>query len=223
MVVVVGWDGAPHDLDDLGRPRRAGRGDRHRPGDAGRGPTAGDRRRPRQRDAGPRRPVRQPTGARLVRPGARSLPARPAWSRPAADGELSAAGPPGGTIVLEEVDPASWHFIPPAPAFDRLKPLVGEAFRKAGGDPDAAATQLELSAAPASRSTPAPRSRHCPRATPTCGCRWSISPPCKGCCGRSWTPRSSSGSSSRPSGSSRTPAAGGSRSPSSSAGACVGA
>ena len=129
---------------------------------------------------------------------------------------------PGGTIVLEEVDPASWHFIPPAPAFDRLKPLVGEAFRMAGGDPDAAATQLELSAAPASRSTPAPRSRHCPRATPTCGCRWSISPPCKGCCGRSWTPRSSSGSSGRPSGSSRTPAAVGSRSPSSSAGACVG-
>jgi len=51
---------------------------------------------------------------------------------------------PGGTIVLEEVDPASWHFLPPAPAFEQLKPLVGEAFRNAGGDPDAAATQLEL-------------------------------------------------------------------------------
>ncbi len=51
---------------------------------------------------------------------------------------------PGGTIVLEEVDPASWHFIPPTPAFERLKPLIGEAFRKAGGDPDPAATQLEL-------------------------------------------------------------------------------
>jgi SAM-dependent methyltransferase len=51
---------------------------------------------------------------------------------------------PGGTVVLEEVDTASLHHLPPAPAFDRLKPLVVEAFRKVGGDPDAAATQLEL-------------------------------------------------------------------------------
>ncbi|MGH8775277.1 MAG: class I SAM-dependent methyltransferase [Jiangellaceae bacterium] len=51
---------------------------------------------------------------------------------------------PGGTVVMEEVDAASWHFIPPAPAFDQLKPLVGEAFGKAGGNPDPAATQLEL-------------------------------------------------------------------------------
>jgi SAM-dependent methyltransferase len=51
---------------------------------------------------------------------------------------------PGGTIVLEEVDPASWHFIPPAPALEQLKPLIGEAFRKAGGDPDPAASMLEL-------------------------------------------------------------------------------
>jgi hypothetical protein len=51
---------------------------------------------------------------------------------------------PGGTIVLEEVDTASLHHLPRAPAFDRLKPLVIEAFRKAGGDPDAAATQLEV-------------------------------------------------------------------------------
>ena len=51
---------------------------------------------------------------------------------------------PGGTVVLEEVDTASLHHLPRAPAFDQLKPLVIEAFRKAGGDPDAAATQLEL-------------------------------------------------------------------------------
>jgi SAM-dependent methyltransferase len=51
---------------------------------------------------------------------------------------------PGGTVALEEVDTASLHHLPPAPAFDRLKPLVIEAFRRAGGDPDAAATQLQL-------------------------------------------------------------------------------
>lgn len=61
---------------------------------------------------------------------------------------------PGGTVVLEELDPASWHFIPPAPALvvhlrrgveaQGLIPLLGEAFRKAGGDPDAYITQLEL-------------------------------------------------------------------------------
>ncbi len=61
---------------------------------------------------------------------------------------------PGGTVVLEELDPGSWHFIPPAPALmvhlrrgveiQGLIPLLGEAFLKAGGDPDAAATQLEL-------------------------------------------------------------------------------
>src|SRR5215217_7421197 len=52
---------------------------------------------------------------------------------------------PGGTVVLEELDPASWHFIPPAPALvvqlkrgvevRSLIPLLGEAFRVAGGDP----------------------------------------------------------------------------------------
>lgn len=61
---------------------------------------------------------------------------------------------PGGTVVLEEPDPASWHFIPPAPTLvvqlrrgvevRGLIPLLGEAFRKAGGDPDAYITQLEL-------------------------------------------------------------------------------
>ena len=51
---------------------------------------------------------------------------------------------PGGMIVLEEVDTASLHHLPSAPAFDRLKPMVIEAFRIAGGDPEAAATQLEL-------------------------------------------------------------------------------
>jgi SAM-dependent methyltransferase len=51
---------------------------------------------------------------------------------------------PGGTVALEEVDAASLHHLPPAPAFDQLKPLVIEAFCRAGGDPDAAATQLQL-------------------------------------------------------------------------------
>jgi ubiquinone/menaquinone biosynthesis C-methylase UbiE len=60
---------------------------------------------------------------------------------------------PGGTVILEELDPYSWHFIPAAPALgidytrpltEQLIPLIGQAFRKAGGDPDAAVTQLEL-------------------------------------------------------------------------------
>src|ERR671919_1922258 len=51
---------------------------------------------------------------------------------------------PGGTVALEEVDTASLHHLPRAPAFDRLKPLVIKAFRRAGGDPDAAVTQLQL-------------------------------------------------------------------------------
>jgi SAM-dependent methyltransferase len=91
---------------------------------------------------------------------------------------------PGGTIVLEEVDTASLHHLPPAPAFDRLKPLVIEAFRKAGGDPDAAATQLELFAAPVSSRTSGPRSRPFLRGTPPCRSRSSTSPRWTGCCGR---------------------------------------
>lgn len=51
---------------------------------------------------------------------------------------------PGGVIVLEDVDPASWHYLPPAPACDELVPLLAEAFRRAGGDPEAGATHLSL-------------------------------------------------------------------------------
>ncbi|MDP9021283.1 MAG: methyltransferase domain-containing protein [Actinomycetota bacterium] len=59
---------------------------------------------------------------------------------------------PGGVIALEELDPRSWTFLPPAPALasslrhgDEVKgliPLLSEAFRRAGGDPDCATTQL---------------------------------------------------------------------------------
>lgn len=46
---------------------------------------------------------------------------------------------PGGTIVLEDVDAASWHFLPPAPALEeRLIPLIKQAFDAAGGDPQVA-------------------------------------------------------------------------------------
>lgn len=51
---------------------------------------------------------------------------------------------PGGVIVLEDADLASWHFLPPAPSCEKLLPLLGEAFRRAGGDPDAAVTHLRL-------------------------------------------------------------------------------
>ncbi len=49
-----------------------------------------------------------------------------------------------GNVTLVNDDLFASHHLPPAPAFDRLKPLVIEAFRRAGGDPEAAATQLEL-------------------------------------------------------------------------------
>lgn len=51
---------------------------------------------------------------------------------------------PGGILVLEDVDPASWHFLPPALACAELLPLVVEAFARAGGDPGAASTHLRL-------------------------------------------------------------------------------
>jgi SAM-dependent methyltransferase len=51
---------------------------------------------------------------------------------------------PGGTIVLEDPDKASWHFNPPAPALERLIELIVEAFRLSGGDWEAGRKHLEL-------------------------------------------------------------------------------
>ena len=51
---------------------------------------------------------------------------------------------PGGAIVLEDPDPGSWHFNPPAPALDRLIGLIVEAFRAAGGDWHASRHHLGL-------------------------------------------------------------------------------
>ncbi len=51
---------------------------------------------------------------------------------------------PGGVVVLEDVDPASWHFLPPAPACEELVPLLAEAFGRAGGEPYAGTTHLHL-------------------------------------------------------------------------------
>jgi SAM-dependent methyltransferase len=51
---------------------------------------------------------------------------------------------PGGTIVLEDPDPGSWHFNPPAPALERLIELVIEAFRLSGGDWNASRHHLQL-------------------------------------------------------------------------------
>ena len=48
---------------------------------------------------------------------------------------------PGGTIVLEDVDPGSWHCLPPAPALEeRLIPLLRQAFDAVGGNPEAGLT-----------------------------------------------------------------------------------
>ena len=51
---------------------------------------------------------------------------------------------PGGTVVLEDPDVASWHFNPPAPALEKLITLIVEAFRRTGGDWDAGRKHLAL-------------------------------------------------------------------------------
>jgi SAM-dependent methyltransferase len=51
---------------------------------------------------------------------------------------------PGGAIVLEDPDPGSWHFNPPAPALERLIGLIVEAFRLEGGDWHASRHHLGL-------------------------------------------------------------------------------
>jgi ubiquinone/menaquinone biosynthesis C-methylase UbiE len=60
---------------------------------------------------------------------------------------------PGATIVLEELDPLSWHFVPTAPALGidptqpmdtQLIPLIKRAFDAAGGDTKAFKTQLDV-------------------------------------------------------------------------------
>jgi len=51
---------------------------------------------------------------------------------------------PGGLLVLEDPDTASWRFDPPAPAAERLVDLIRDAFLAAGGDVDAGRTEYEL-------------------------------------------------------------------------------
>jgi len=41
---------------------------------------------------------------------------------------------PGGSLILEEWDVASWHFNPPAPAAERLIRLISEIFADLGGE-----------------------------------------------------------------------------------------
>ena len=51
---------------------------------------------------------------------------------------------PGGTVVLEEWDVSPWRLNPRAPALERLIELIGEAFVRSGGDPNAGRELLEL-------------------------------------------------------------------------------
>ena len=51
---------------------------------------------------------------------------------------------PGGRVVLEDPDSASWHLHPPAPAAEALTRLVVNAFRRSGGDFDAGRTDPDL-------------------------------------------------------------------------------
>src|SRR5206468_983697 len=41
---------------------------------------------------------------------------------------------PGGVLVVQEPDAASWNTTPPHPAFEELKSLILDAFRRGGGD-----------------------------------------------------------------------------------------
>jgi SAM-dependent methyltransferase len=51
---------------------------------------------------------------------------------------------PGGWLVLEDPDSASWRYNPPAPAAARLIDLIGNAFAAAGGDLDAGRWEFDL-------------------------------------------------------------------------------
>lgn len=51
---------------------------------------------------------------------------------------------PGGILVLEEPDSASWRYEPEAPAAMRLKGLITDAFRASGGDFDAGRNCYEV-------------------------------------------------------------------------------
>jgi ubiquinone/menaquinone biosynthesis C-methylase UbiE len=51
---------------------------------------------------------------------------------------------PGGTVVVEDPDVASWHFNPPASALEKLISLIVEAFERTGGDWDAGRKHLDL-------------------------------------------------------------------------------
>jgi len=51
---------------------------------------------------------------------------------------------PGGAVVLEDPDVASWHFNPPAPALEELIALIVEAFRQTGGDWNSGRKHLDL-------------------------------------------------------------------------------
>lgn len=50
----------------------------------------------------------------------------------------------GGTIVLEDPEPGSWHFNPPAPSLERLIELIQEAFLARGGSWMASRNHLHL-------------------------------------------------------------------------------
>ena len=48
--------------------------------------------------------------------------------------ELWRVTKPGGTIAIQEPDTAAWGCYPPSDAWDRLKTVIGEVFRRGGGD-----------------------------------------------------------------------------------------
>ena len=83
---------------------------------------------------------------------------------------------PGGTIVLEDPDPGTWHFNPPAPALEKLIELIQEAFLLAGGDWQASRSHLHLFREFGIEGNVAADVVALPRGIRTCACRCS-SPP----------------------------------------------
>jgi hypothetical protein len=88
----------------------------------------------RQRHPPEGRPFRQSASGRVVRSRPLALQIAPLGRAPEQITVDRRLVKPGGWIVLEDPDMASWRVNPDAPAVQRLIDLIKEGFRAAGGD-----------------------------------------------------------------------------------------